>query len=146
MRKIFFFVGLLTVLCGQPVLAEEPVWCLVTEDGKAIAMSRVSCLVAADDETTFSVVLKDGTTLDGLQKAIFDQRVPMGIKGVTDDPIRVNRELSLEGVAPETPVRVYGTGGKLLRQSTAQLIELADLPSGIYIIQVNGTSFKVAKP
>ena len=145
MKKIFILAGLLLALCGQSALADGQPWCLVTETGNAVAMSQVSCLVAADDDVTFSVVLKNGSTLSGVQKATFAQREESGIEAVTSEPIRVNSELSLEGVEPNTLVRVYATNGKLLRETSAQLVKLSDLPSGIYIIKVNETSFKIAK-
>ena len=146
MKKLFIIIGLLALLMVQPAKAEESVWCIVTEWGTAIAMSDVACLVAADDETTFSIVLNDGNSVKGVHKATFNNQVPAGIREVSRTPIRVNSEFSLEGVDPSSPVRVFDVSGKLLLQGTAQLVKLTTLPAGIYIIQVDGTSFKIAKP
>ena len=146
MKKFFFLVGLCTVLCGQPVLADSQPWCLVTDNGSAVPVSSVACLATtAEDGETFAVVMTDGTILGGVSKATFEQRVPTAIEAVESNPIRVTDELSLDGIDPATPVSVYTTGGKLLRKTSAKQIQLSDLPSGIYIIKVNETSFKIAK-
>ena len=145
MKRVIALAGLLLALFRIPVSAEEPVWCLMTDGGIAIAMSQVTCLVAADDETTFGIVLQDGTVLAGVRRATFDQTIPTGIEKPGETIFRVNKELSLEGVAPGTPVRVYDAGGKLRQMGTARLTSLQSLPAGIYIIQVNNTSFKIRK-
>lgn len=128
-----------------PAHAEEPVWCMVTDQGHAIEMSQVACLAAADEETTFGIVLKDGTIINNVQRVTFDQIIPTGIRRTSETPLPVNRELGLEGIAPETPVNVYDTGGKLRMKGTAGLITFTTLPDGIYIIQINNTSFKIRK-
>ncbi len=144
-RILAWALLLMAPWCGH-ALADDEVWCLLTDNGSAVAMSDVRCLAAADDDVTFSVIMKDGGTLEGVRKVTFGKGVPTGIDRVTAKPISVNSELSLEGVAPTTPVRLYGVDGKLVRQGTAQGIRIADLPSGIYIIQVKETSFKIRKP
>lgn len=145
MRRLIVFAGLLLTLFRTPASAEEPVWCMMTDQGVAVAMSQVSCLVAADDETTFGIVLQDGTVLTGVKRVHFDQTIPTGIEKVEEDIIRVSKELGLEGVAPNTPIRVYDTSGKLRQKGTARLVTLTSLPAGVYIIQVNNTSFKIRK-
>ena len=145
MKKTKALAGLLAMLCLQPAQAEDETWCLVTNKEVVIAMSDVACLAAADDESTFSVVLTSGNVVTGVARATFEKRIPTGIRKTTDDPIRVGRDMSLEGVSPDTPVRVYDTEGKLRQKGTARYVSLASLPAGIYIIQVNNTSFKVKK-
>lgn len=145
MKRTLLLAGLLLALSLHPALAQEERWCLVTDTGVSIAMNQVTCLAAADDETTFSVVLTDGSAIAGISTARFEQRIPTPIKAVKDETIHVGRDLSLEGLAPDTPVRVYDTTGKLRQKGTANLISLTSLPAGIYIIQVNNTSFKIRK-
>lgn len=136
--------ALLTSLC-LGAKAEEVTWCLITDQGLAIAMSEITCLVAADEETTFAVVTKDGTVVDGVVRASFDQRVPTAIEKVSEEPIRVLHDLSMEGVDPNTPVRIFEPDGKLVRQSKAAHIQLDDLPAGLYLININKTTFKISK-
>ena len=151
MKRFVVLTGLLLALSGSPVLADpsaaagEPVWCMVTDTGAAVAVSQVACLVAADDETTFAIVLQGGTVVDGVSRVTFDKTFPTGIGRVEDRPFGVNKELEIEGVAPDTPVRIYDTGGTLRTTGTARHTSLASLPTGIYIIQVNNTSFKINK-
>ena len=80
MKRVIALAGLLLALFRISASAEEPVWCLMTDSGIAIAMSQVTCLVAADDETTFGIVLQDGTVLAGVRRATFDQTIPTGIE------------------------------------------------------------------
>ncbi len=145
MRRLIVLTGLLLALSRIPVSAEEPVWCMTTDKGVAVAMSQVACLAAADDDTTFGIVLQDGTVLAGVKRVTFNQTIPTGIEKIEENVIRVSKELGLEGVAPNTPVCVYDTSGKLRQKATASLVSLASLPAGIYIIQVNNTSFKIQK-
>lgn len=143
MKQIIALAGLLLALL--PASAEKSVWCMMTDSGIAVEMSQVTCLVAADNETTFGIVLQDGTILSGVHRVTFDQTIPTGIEKPEETIFRVNKELGLDGVAPGTPVRVYDTDGKLRQKGTARLISLQSLPTGIYIIQVNNTSFKIIK-
>ena len=146
MKRILTTAGLVVLaLLRNPALAEESVWCMMTDSGISVAMSQVACLVAADDETTFGIVQKDGTVLTDVHRVTFDQTIPTGIQKPEETIFHVTKELGLEGVAPDTPVNVYDTEGKLRQKGTAHLVSLASLPAGIYIIQVNNTSFKVRK-
>lgn len=144
-KRLIALAGLLLALSGIPASAEEPVWCMMTDEGIAVAMNQVTCLVAADDETTFGIVLQDGTILADVHRVTFDKSIPTGIEKPVESVFRVSKELGLEGVAPNTPVHVYDTSGKLRQKGTAHLISLTSLPAGIYIIQVNNTSFKIRK-
>ena len=146
MKRFIALAGLsLLTLFRNPASAEEPVWCLLTDSGLAVAMDELSCLVAADDETTFGVVLLDGTVLDNIHRVTFEQTIPTSIKKPKQNIIRVNKELELEGVAPDTPVLLFDTSGKLRQKSTANLVQLTSLPAGIYIIQAGNTRFKIRK-
>lgn len=144
-KRIFIFTGLLMALLGNRTMAAEPVWCLLTDKGVVVAMNQVACLVAADEEATFGVVMKDGGLIDGVSRVTFERTTPTDIKEMEQKPFRVNKDLSLEGVSPETPVYVYDASGKLLRQGVAKSVELSDLQSGIYLIRVNQTTFKIRK-
>ena len=59
--------------------AEERVWCLITDSGESVAMSEVLCLAAADDVSTFAVVLKEGEAIAGVRCARFGMEIPTGI-------------------------------------------------------------------
>ena len=144
-KQFVVLTGLLLALFRIPASAEEPVWCLLTDSGIAVAMNEVTCLMAADDETTFGIVLQDGTVLAGIRRVSFDQTIPTRIEKPEETIFRVNKDIGLEGVAPDTPVNVFDTGGILRLKGTAGLISLTSLPTGIYIIQIKNTSFKIKK-
>lgn len=132
-------------MAGRLLAAEEDTWCLLTDAGDALPMQQVVCLVAADDDVTFGVLLKDGNVIDGVRKATFGQTNPTAIKGVGQTPVHVSKDLTLEGVPATTPVFVYTTKAELVRKATAASVQLADLPAGIYLININKTTFKICK-
>ena len=69
----------LTLLLLLPLArAEERVWCLITDSGESVAMSEVLCLAAADDDSTFAVVLKEGEAIAGVRRARFGMEIPTG--------------------------------------------------------------------
>ena len=145
MKRLFILIGMVLAMNGVSLQAEEPVWCMVTDSGIAIQMDQVVCLVAADDESTFGIVLHDGSVMDKISRVTFAHIIPTVIKGPQETTFRVNRDLGIEGVAPNTPIGVYDVSGKLRMKGTAGRINLTVLPDGIYIIQINNTSFKIRK-
>lgn len=144
-NRFLLWVGLLSAMFLQEARADDRTWCLVTDSDVAIAMNQVSCLVAADDEVTFCVVLTDGSVVDNVRKAFFEKRVATSIKIQEVVPICVSRDLSLDGISPDTPVVLYDTSGKLVLRGVARLLTVSSLPTGIYIVHVNNTSFKINK-
>lgn len=125
---------------------DTQVWCLVADDVHAVAMNDVRFLVAADDESTFSVVLKDGNTIQSVRCVTFAQRIPTSIRAIATEPVRVTMNLCLEGVDPSTPVSVYTTGGQLVSRGNASSVNLSSLAKGVYIVSVGQTNFKILKP
>jgi len=126
--------------------ADERVWCLITDVGERVAMSEVLCLVAADDDSTFSVVLTSGTTIANVRRAHFDVDVPTGI--AKPGIVTCRDLLQLSNAPAGTAVSIYTLDGKLLQQTTSdEEIRVGDLPAHTYyIIKVGESSFKFRKP
>ena len=75
---------------------------------------------------------------------------PNGIEGIRlYNAGNQDGKLSLGGIKPGTPVRVYDTAGRMRLATTAgkehALIGLESLPHGIYIIRAGDTAIKFTK-
>lgn len=126
--------------------ADERVWCLITDSGERVAMNDVLCLAAADDDSTFAVVLTDGSAIAGVRRAHFDIEIPTAL---TKTDIVVARDvLHLTKVPAGSIVSIYSIDGKLMQQAKAdEEIDVSSLPArAYYIIRLGETSFKFRKP
>lgn len=138
---------LLTLMLLLPqARAEERVWCLITDSGESVAMSEVLCLAAADDDSTFAVVLTNGATIGGVRRAHFDIEIPTGL---TKPCIVVAKDfLHLTNAPAGSTVSIYSIDGKLMQQAKSdEEIDVSALPAHTYyIIKLGQTSFKFRKP
>lgn len=144
MKKVILI--LLTLPLLLPLWGEERVWCLITDNGESVAMSDVLCLAAADDDSTFAVVLTNGVTIGGVRRAHFDIEIPTG---VTRPGIVVARDiLHLTNAPSGSNVSIYSIDGKLMRQAKSdEEIDVSTLPAHTYyIIKLGETTFKFRKP
>ena len=126
--------------------AEEHVWCLITDGGECVAMSKVLLLAAADDDSTFAVVLTDGSTIAGVRRAHFEKSIPTGIR---EPGIVVARDiLHLTNIPAGSTASIYSTDGKLILQANVdEGIDISTLPPrAYYIIMLEKTFFKFRKP
>ena len=126
--------------------AEERVWCLITDSGESVAMSKVLCLAAADDDSTFAVVLKEGEAIAGIRRARFGMEIPTGI---AKPGIVVAKDNLLLTNAPDgSTVSIYSIDGKLMQQAKSdEQIDISSLPARTYyIIRLGKASFKFRKP
>lgn len=143
-KTVLSFLALFSLTFGA--MAEERVWCLITDTGESVAMSDVLCLVASDDDSTFAVVLKDGSSIGGVGRAHFDIEFSTGIK----EPSMVEARdlLHLTSVPKGCIAYIYSLDGKLMQQASAdEEINISNLPSrAYYIIKLGQNSFKFRKP
>jgi hypothetical protein len=56
-----------------------------------------------------------------------------------------DKEVSLLGTSPEKSVKVYDVSGNLQIHSAARVINMSELPSGLYLVNVNGQTRRVMK-
>lgn len=125
---------------------EEQVWCLITDNGESVAMSEVLCLAAADDDSTFAVVLTNGSTIGGVRRAHFDIEIPTGL--TKPNIVVVRNILHLTNAPAGSTVSIYSIDGKLMQQAKSDdEIDVSALPARTnYIIRLGQTSFKFRKP
>ena len=82
---------LLLLPCGLLAQSKQQVWCLKTDKGHYIEMSRVKKFAKVDKENKFNVVFHEGSGATGVQSATFEKHVPVlygdadGDGSVTED-------------------------------------------------------------
>ena len=145
MKKVILILlalPLLLPLWGE----EERVWCLITDSSESVAMSEVLCLAAADDDSTFAVVLRNGSTIGGVRRVHFGIEIPTGL---TKPSIVIARDiLHLTNTPAGSTISIYSIDGKLMQQAKSdEEIDVSALPSHTqYIIRLGQSSFKFRKP
>ena len=145
MKKIVL-LSITLFLIFPLVKAEERVWCLITDNGESVAMSEVLCLAAADDDSTFAVVLTNGSTIGGVRRAHFNLEIPTGL---TKHSIVVAKDiLHLTNAPAGSTISIYTIDGKLIQHTKSdEDIDVSSLPAHTYyIIKLGQTSFKFRKP
>ena len=115
-------------------------------------MSQVGCLVAVDDAYDFTILSTTGSVIaEGVIKVSFDSQGSTGITPITPSKDVIARaasdKLILIGVSGE--VTVYDAGGVRQLQAAATggetVINIAHLPSGVYVVKVGKQTFKFNK-
>lgn len=156
MKQLFTFVftfGIAVALHGA-----DMIWCAVTDRAESIELSRINCLVAADGEDIFSVLLDDGSTVDDVKSLSFERLVPTSISPVLIgnnpdilfDTDGVTRSVTVTGLAPLDRIAVMSLDGRSLicRDNDGALsvtLDVSGLSSGYYILSVGTTVTKFYK-
>lgn len=144
MRKILLIATLL--VCAVVLHAQNVVsWHLLTDDGKAVPVRNVVCLMLVDGSKTLNVVMADGNVLTDIKSVNFAQREE------DDEPLAVSSAIVAAGslnfsmLPKDTKVQIYSADGKLLRQAEAPKVDISGLPSGTYVIKIGKTTVKMLK-
>ncbi|MCF0196285.1 MAG: T9SS type A sorting domain-containing protein, partial [Bacteroidaceae bacterium] len=125
--------------------AQERVWCMLTDNGHTLAMARINCLVAADDDSTFHVLLSGGGVVENVRRATFGMDIPEQETQREGNPLAVQSLLQVTGISEDTPVEVYSADGRRVAQARAARVPVNHLPAGTYVVKVGGQSFKINK-
>lgn len=151
MKKLFTFFLLSLALTLQ---AADKVWCMVTDDGTKIALSRIGFLLASDQSDAFSIVCNDGEVIYQVASVSFAQGEPTGISSATTEAqqtLQLNvasSSLQLRGCQPGTDIMIYDVSGKTVRQEVLPsdgTISIVGLPAGIYVLKAGSASVKFLK-
>lgn len=151
MRKILLTAMLL--LCAVVLRAQGVVsWHLLTDDGKAVPVRNVVCLMLVDyeildqsDTKRFNVVMADGNVLKYIKSVNFAEREEDDEPLAVSSAIEAACSLSFSMLPRDTKVQVFSADGKLLRQAEAQKVDISGLPSGTYVIKIGKTTVKMLK-
>lgn len=151
MKKLFTLFLLSLALTLQ---AADKVWCMVTDDGTKIALSRIGFLLASDQSDAFSIVCNDGEVIYQVASVSFAQGEPTGISSATTEAqqtLQLNvasSSLQLRGCQPGTDITIYDVSGKTVRQEVLPsdgTISIVGLPAGIYVLKAGSASVKFLK-
>jgi hypothetical protein len=151
MKKLFTFLLLSLALTLQ---AADKVWCMVTDDGTKIALSRIGFLLVSDQSDAFSIVCNDGEVIYQVASVSFAQGEPTGISSATTEAqqtLQLNvasSSLQLRGCQPGTDITIYDVSGKTVRQEVLPsdgTISIVGLPAGIYVLKAGSASVKFLK-
>ena len=151
MKKLFTFLLLNLALTLQ---AADKVWCMVTDDGTKIALSRIGFLLVSDQSDAFSIVCNDGEVIYQVASVSFAQGEPTGISSATTEAQQtlqlnvVSSSLQLRGCQPGTDITIYDVSGKTVRQEVLPsdgTISIVGLPAGIYVLKAGSASVKFLK-
>lgn len=151
MKKFFTLLLFCVVLTVQ---AADKVWCMVTDDGTKIALSRISFLLVSDQSEAFSIVCNDGEVIYQVASVSFTQGEPTGISSTMTEAQQVlqlnvaSSSLQLRGCQPGTDVTIYDVSGKTVRQEVLLsdgTISIVGLPAGIYVLKAGSASVKFLK-
>ena len=146
MKKLFTFLLLSLPLTLQ---AADKVWCMVTDDGTKIALSRIGFLLVSDQSDAFSVVCNDGEVIYQVASVSFAQGEPTGISSVSTEvqqTLKLNvasSSLQLRGCQSGTDITIYDVSGKTVRQEVLPsdgTISIVGLPAGIYVLKAGSAS------
>lgn len=151
MKKLFTFFLLSLALTLQ---AADKVWCMVTDDGTKIALSRIGFLLVSDQSDAFSIVCNDGEVIYQVASVSFAQGEPTGISSATTEAqqtLQLNvasSSLQLRGCQAGTAVTIYDVSGKTVRQEVLPsdgTISIVGLPAGVYVLKAGSASVKFLK-
>lgn len=148
---------LLSILLCAPLFASaaDKVWCMVTNDGKNVAMNQISYLLAADQTEGFSIVCNNGQVFFKVSQVSFAQAEPTGIQSIAaedkDEPsiMVASSSLRIMGVAESSELMIYDAAGRTVMRraltSRDETVSIGALTAGLYILKVGKTSVKFLK-
>lgn len=144
MRKIFLTAMLL--LCAVVLRAQGVVsWHLLTDDGKAVPVRNVVCLMMVDESKTINVLMADDNVLTGIKSVTFAEREeddePLAVSSTVEATATLNFSMLPKGAK----VQIYTADGKLVKQAEAPRVDIGELPAGTYLIKINNTTVKMLK-
>lgn len=124
----------------QFVLADKP---KVTFEGTNL---KVTCENNASASYTFN--------LSDVIRFAYDAKSATGIDESIEEPAAISQEgdvLVISQVKAGATVSVFALDGKLVRQLKPQRsgtyrLNLSELPSGLYIVKADNTTYKITKP
>ncbi len=152
MKKLFTFIFLFVSLTSH---AADKVWCMVTDDGAKIAMSRIGFLLASDKSDAFNIVCNDGQVIYNVSKVLFEQAEPSGISSAVIDGgqetniIVASSYLRIKNAKVGTAITIYDSAGRSVMESRIssedETVSIESLPSGLFIIKADKASVKFIK-
>ncbi|MBQ8607742.1 MAG: T9SS type A sorting domain-containing protein [Bacteroidaceae bacterium] len=167
MKKVFLFsaLALAGLALPQQTMAEETdgkkLYLVFTEraENTEISLGNLSQLTKltfdmSKESQILNVFAQDGSTqqfdLDNVSHLYFSEyalSIEETERATGKNMYLRNGLLHAEGVAEDTPLFIYTTDGRLVKQLTlgSEPLSLESLPKGLYIIRANGITLKLVK-
>ena len=144
---------LIVVCCAMTINAQVKEWSMKTDTGESVLLSEIDYLLAADDCRQFSIILKNGATIDNVSEATFSEATSIyQIKaddGLSLFPNPVRATLNISGCQPGVTVAVLSLDGQLIisQLATADSMTIAvdNLPQGTYLLKTDHSVVKFIK-
>lgn len=156
--KVKFTLLLAFVMCLGPMVSRAddatPVWNMVVDASTSIPMSEIAYLVAADNQTSFSIVKNDNSVVENVSKVTFAKK-QAGVGDLASQNVGVvllssvvSNTLNLT-CASDMRAEIYDAAGALRMASDivagAASIDVSALQPGVYVLRVGNTSVKFIK-
>lgn len=144
---------LIVVCCAMTINAQVKEWSMKTDTGESVLLSEIDYLLAADDSRQFSIILKNGATIDNVNEATFSEATSIyQIKaddGLSLFPNPVRATLNISGCQQGSTVAVLSLDGQLLISTVASAhsltIDVSNLPQGTYLLKTDHSVVKFIK-
>ena len=117
-------------------------------------MDEVDYLLRSDNSTDFSVVVKNGDPVVGVQRVTFDKKQSTGVETGKEVQVRVypnpvQENLHMRGLSEGSRVEIVALDGRVIKRVEATGSELSipvsDLSAGSYLLKTADTTLKFIK-
>lgn len=156
MKRLLLILAI-SVLSVNLVAAQdnETVLGIATDKSDVIPIDQFAYFLFTDGTDGFSIVKTNSEVLVGINTVTFT-RTASAVENVADEKVNVSvypnpvaTQLTLRGLQGENQVRIFAIDGALMYETviktTTGSIDVSNLASGMYILQVNETSIKFIK-
>lgn len=142
------------LLCIQSVKGASYQWYMNTDTGVSIAMDEVDYLLRSDNSTQFSVVVKNGDPVVGVQRVTFSKKQSTEVGDAVVAQVRiypnpVQENLHMSGLREGSRVEIVALDGRVVKRMEAAGSELSipvsDLSAGSYLLKTADTTLKFIK-
>lgn len=152
MKRLMFLL-LLAFTSFNVMQAEQKEWAMKTNTGDVIAMADVDYLLAADDERVFSIILKNGATIENVEEVTFsDVTAVTSIEadgGLSLFPNPVKESITITGCKEGSVINILSLDGRVVKTAVmadnSMTIRVDELVAGCYLLQTNNTVVKFIK-
>ena len=152
MRKILFLFLMLAF--SNYVKAEDYVLQVWLSDGKVVTinLNEEPVTTYADGQLTITTNKTTVTyPLEKVMKYTYDSATGIDLPDVMNTSFSQDGEtITFKGLPTGTSIAIYSAAGQLVRTllSSAQpktVVSVSDLPIGVYVVKVNGITYKITK-
>lgn len=129
-------------------------WAVVGDGkGQTVLMQNVSFLLASDYDDCFTIVCKDGTSVNGVTKVTFEKIDPTGIQAPQGEHrqrlLLAGGQLTLQGLDGTADVSICTPDGRETMRATLDAshctLDISRLQRGIYVLRAGKAQVKFIK-